>query len=453
MLDMKRRILEKLIAWKNSSDRKPLILGGARQVGKTYILKEFGKEFYRKIHYLNFENDKFLHKIFEQDFKPNRIVQSLKIDFELDIDIKKDLIFFDEVQDCPNALTSLKYFCEELPELHLVSAGSLLGIKLGQGSFPVGKVDLLELYPLNFAEFLWALSKNEYYKLLENINLDTEISEVTHLKLWDLFRLYMIVGGLPEVVQTFVDNQSDLASALNLVREKQMILINAYNSDIAKHSGKINSMHIEELLRNTALQLGREENDGAAKFKFKEAVTGLSEYSRLENALNWLVKAGLLIKVPILKQVAIPLKAYVEENKFKLFVFDVGVLGALADIKPASILNYNFGTYKGFFAENFVAQELQTADMRSDRLFCWQGKSSEIEFMRDQDGSIVPIEVKSGKNTKSKSLSVFIEKYKPALSVKMSGRQFGYDKSNQRLSLPLYLAGSFNMIVNSCFKK
>lgn len=445
---MQRLALEKLINWKDSKDRKPLIVNGARQVGKTYLIQEFGNKFYRKLHYLNFEDDKLLQKIFTDNLKPKKIIETLKTDFDFDIDIKSDLIFFDEIQACPLALTSLKYFYENLPEANIISAGSLLGIKLGENSYPVGKVDLLELYPMNFSEFLLALDKKNYYESINNLASLENISEVTHQRLWELMRLYFITGGLPEVVKTFVEQQNDLATALKSVRAKQNILIQAYNSDIAKHSGKVNSMHIEGLLRNAALQLGQDEDSGAEKFKFKDAIPGITEYSRLENALNWLIKTGLMIKVPILKQIAIPLKAHTEENKFKLFIFDVGILGSLTDIKAPSILNYNYGTYKGFFAENFVAQELMTADSRSDRLFCWQGKSSEIEFVRDHEGEIVPLEVKSGTNTKSKSLSVFIEKYKPKLSVKISAKQFHFDKAKQRLSLPLYATGSLNSILD-----
>lgn len=452
MLDMKRLVLDKLIEWRNADNRKPLVLNGARQVGKTYLLKEFGKNFYRKLHYLNFEDDESLHKVFEHSLKPQKIIDTLKIDFELDLDIESDLIFFDEIQTCPKALTSLKYFCEDLPQVHIVSAGSLLGIKLGKSGFPVGKIDSLELHPMNFSEFLLALGKKDYFEKIQQLKIDTEVSEITALKLWELLRWYFIVGGLPEVVEIFVKKHHDLPEALSSVREAQYLLIQAYNSDIAKHSGKVNSMHIEGLFTNAALQLGREENDGAEKFKLKDAIPGIEEYSRLENALNWLIKTGLIIKVPILKQVAIPLKAYIEENKFKLFIFDVGILGALADIKAYSILNYDYGTYKGFFAENFVAQELVAADSRSDRLFCWHGRSSEIEFVRDHEGHIVPLEVKSGTNTKSKSLSVFIEKYQPKLSVKISARKFQFNKVNHRLSLPLYAISSLNRILDEIVK-
>ncbi len=445
---MQRFVFQKLITWKDLQDRKPLILNGARQVGKTYLIKEFGEKFYRKLHYLNFEDNELLHKVFTSNLKPQKIIETLIIDFDLDIDVKADLIFFDEIQACPKALTSLKYFYENLPEANIISAGSLLGIKLGESSFPVGKVDLLELYPMNFAEFLLAFDKKVYYESINQLQSLEDISEITHRRLWELLRIYFITGGLPEVVKTFIKQQDDLATALKSVRAKQNILCQAYNSDIAKHSGKVNSMHIEGLLRNAALQLGRDEDSGAEKFKFKDAIPGITEYSRLEDALNWLIKTGLIIKVPILKQIAIPLKAYAEENKFKLFIFDVGILGSLADIKVPSILNYDYGTYKGFFAENFVAQELMTADSRSDRLFCWQGKSSEIEFVRDHEGEIVPLEVKSGTNTKSKSLSVFIEKYKPQLSVKISAKKFHFDKTNQRLSLPLYAAGFLNNILD-----
>ncbi len=439
MQDMRRLIVNQLLAWKASPSRRPLILEGARQVGKTYIVQEFGRDHYRKLHYFNFESELKFHDIFAADLNPKQIIDSFKIDFDLDIDINQDLLFFDEVQACPRVLTSLKYFAEEMPQLHLIAAGSLLGVKLGLEAYPVGKVDQLEMYPMTFAEFLLALGKDEYFELVQSFSGLEKISLVSHSKLFDLWKHYLVVGGLPAVVKTYVSFKDDLPRALQEVRAEQQKLINAYNSDIAKHSGKVNSMQIEGVLSSAALQLGSTQDTGAKKFSLKDVIPKVSSFSRMENALHWLIKAGLIIRVPLLKTVALPLKAYAEENKFKLFIFDVGILGALADLRPATILSYDFGTYKGFFAENFVAQEFIMQDGRLDRLFCWQGRESEIEFLRDENGFITPYEVKSGNNLRSKSMSVFVAKYQPKIKVKISAKEFNYSPESGTMNLPIYL--------------
>lgn len=439
---MQRDIEIKLKSWQEKPGRKPLIMEGARQVGKTYILKSFGEKNFSKVHYINFEKQANYKKIFEKDLNPRRILEDLKIFFDHDIAFEygTELVIFDEIQECPNALSSLKYFYEEMPELHIAAAGSLLGIKLGESSYPVGKVETLQMFPMSFNEFLrnW---KKDFLKLRVPISNRSDLSEET---LWNLFKIYLVVGGLPEVVKTFLEHidQNNMGGTgtgegLKLAREKQYDLIKAYNADIAKHSGKVNSMHIESLWQSAALQLGREQNEKAQKFKIKEAVPGIKEYSRLESALHWLLKTGLLLKCHIIKQARLPLKAYAEENQFKLFVFDVGILGALVDLQPKTILEYEYGTYKGFFAENFAAQELVCSDGKNDRLFSWTGKSSEIEFVTDSDGDIVPIEIKSGNNTKSKSLDVFIGKYQPKSAFVLSGKA-EYRQKGIKHFLPIY---------------
>lgn len=444
---MQRLITSKLEQWLNKLDRKPLLLEGARQIGKTYILKEFGKKYFKKYHYINFEDNADYKNLFDEDLNPQRIISDLKIYFQINIDIENDLVIFDEIQQCPRAITSLKYFCENLPSVKLAAAGSLLGVTLGESSFPVGKVDFLSMYPMSFAEFLLALNKIPQYEILQTLNFE-KLSSLAHKNFWELMKIYFITGGLPEVVQIFLSYQNDREIAFEQVRKKQFDLIKAYHSDIAKHSGKLNSMHIEGLWTSAAIQLGRDESGSANKFKFKDSLPGVAQFARLESALHWLLKTGLLLKSSIIHQVQLPLKAYAEPNQFKLFIFDVGILGALMNLKPATILDYDYGTYKGFFAENFAAQELICSANTAEDLYTWKGKSAEIEFVLDVDGNITPLEIKSGSVTKSKSLQVFIEKYKPKLSFVFSGKEYKLDNDHKKLYLPLYMVSQ----VYKCFK-
>ena len=441
-MNMDRAILEDLKLWANDSASKPLILEGARQIGKTYILKQLGSKYFKNYHYLNFENDDDLAKLFESTLKPQMILEKLEINFSIEINPKTDLLILDEIQVCPRALTSLKYFCEDMPELKVVAAGSLLGIKLGKASFPVGKVDFMQMQAMDFKEFILALGHSKLYQLLNKINLNKEnsfslIDYTTHKHLWELLKFYFIVGGLPEIVELFVKHHKDLSLAFQLVRDKQNDLIKSYLADIAKHSGKINSMHIESLWRNAAIQLGSSQDESANKFKFKEAIPGIKEYNRIESALDWLIKTKLLIKCPIIKQAQTPLAAYAEYNKFKLFIFDIGILGAMSKLSPKAIMEYDYGTYKGFFAENYAAQELTASGI--SELYSWEGKESEIEFVIDIDGSIIPIEIKSGRQTKSKSMKAFTDKYHPKQRFIFSAKEAYINSEDGFYGLPLYL--------------
>ncbi len=439
---MHRLILEELKLWSKTAKSKPLIVEGARQIGKTYILKQLGSKYFKNYHYLNFENDDELAKLFESTLKPQMILEKLEMNFSFQINTKTDLLILDEIQVCPRALTSLKYFCEDMPELKVVAAGSLLGIKLGKASFPVGKVNFIEMQPMNFQEFILALGHTKIYEVLNTIKLNNKqsfsvIDSTTHKHLWELLKLYFIVGGLPEIVELFVKHRKDLSLAFSLVRDRQNDLIKSYLADIAKHSGKINSMHIESLWRNAAIQLGSSQDESANKFKFKEAIPGIKEYARIESALDWLIKTKLLIKCPIIKQAQTPLAAYAEHNKFKLFIFDIGILGAMTKLNPKAIMEYDYGTYKGFFAENYTAQEL-TANGISE-LYNWEGKQSEIEFVLDIEGSITPIEVKSGRQTKSKSMKAFVDKYHPEQRFILSAKEAHINPKEGFYGLPLYL--------------
>jgi len=408
---MKRDLINKLKIWKKSADRKPLVLSGTRQVGKTYILKDFGEKFFPSYHYVNFETDETLAGIFENDLKPDRIIQELCFYLDASINLESDLLILDEIQECPRALTSLKYFCELMPEMAVCTAGSLLGIHLGQSAFPVGKVNYLQMHPMSFFEFLDGTGQSRYADFLRHYTVRETIPEVVHNHLWDQLKLYFIVGGLPEIVTLYANNREDLYSAMKRVRERQSDLIHDYSADIAKHAGKQNAMHIERIWKNVPSQLARDQNGSASKFRFKGVVPGISGYSRLAGAIDWLESAGLIIKIPIVNSGNLPFPAYMKENTFKLFCFDVGILGALSMLPPKNIIDYDYGTYKGYFAENFVAQELKFSG--AENICSWRERRAEVEFLKEENGNIYPLEVKSGWVTQAKSLKVFSQKYNP----------------------------------------
>ena len=440
---MKRKMMSNLLKWKGSAERKPLLLKGVRQVGKTYLLKEFGQQHFSNCHYFNFEKQPGLAKIFEPDLVPNRILQELSFIQNKSIDPDHDLVIFDEIQEVPKALTSLKYFYEDCPKLHLCGAGSLLGIHLNPTSFPVGKVTFETLRPMSFEEFLLAVD-DKSLSYLESFNQKRDIPAIIHEHLWNQLKIYFIVGGLPEVISTYCANISNPFEAFSKVRKKQNDLLNSYYADIAKHSGKINAMHIDRVLSAVPTQMQQALDGSISRFKFRGVVPGISHYDRLAGAIDWLEAAGLIVKVQIINSAKIPLKGHVKENFFKLLMFDVGILGSMIDLHPKSILDYDYGSYKGYFAENFVAQELLFSSLNSsqNQLFCWQENNYELEFLREHEGEIIPIEVKSGMHTKAKSLKVYTDKYLPPYQVILSGQPLNTKSLHGTCYFPLYLVNS-----------
>lgn len=434
---MQRKAMDKLKAWKMNPIRKPLILRGARQVGKTYLLKHFGEEEFSNYHYINFEEDQQVERVFERNLDPHRILNDLQLYLERPIDPQTDLLIFDEIQGCPKALTSLKYFQEKLPELALCTAGSLLGVYMNWDSFPVGKVTFQDLYPMTFEEFLIGIGKQQFATLLNDQNFREPLPDIAHTKLWDLWKRYLIIGGLPEAVEQYHKKQDNLYVAFQNVRKLQIDLIDTYMADIAKHSGKINAMHIERLWRNVPTQLARSLNGSATKFRFKDALPGYRGYERLSAPIGWLESAGLVFRTSIINNAEIPLYRNRVDNRFKLYFLDVGLLGAINGMSPTTITNFDFGRYKGYIAENFIAQELTAASYKN--LYCWEGRTSEVEFLLESDNQIVPIEVKSGHVTKSKSLKVYEERYRPRQSYVLSGRNLRI--SGLRSYIPLYAIG------------
>ncbi len=431
-----RDILNDLKLWKNNPQRKPLIVNGARQVGKSTILKEFGKSDYPNIHYFNFELEPALNSLFESSLDPSIILKNLMINKNININ-KKDLLFFDEIQNSPKALNSLKYFQENSPEINLCAAGSLLGIHLSHESYPVGKVDELSMYPLSFKEFLLALDM----KMLAD-ELSGSINNFLHEKFWETWKLYLIVGGLPEVISTYLKFRDNVFQALNSVREKQKLLINEYVRDMAKHSGKANSLHLERVFREIPIQLAKSQDDSVKRFRFSGVLQGVSQYSRFASVFDWLQGAGLVFKVPLVDSVEIPLIQHVKESKFKAYLFDTGILSALIDMPVKSLLDFNFNTYKGYLAENYVLQELMCRGVNST-IYGWQGKNAEIEFLVSGFSGIIPIEVKSGSVKKAKSFASYIKRYSPEKGIILGNTTSRKDGIVFRE--PIYKAGVVNI--------
>lgn len=430
--------MKQLLAWRQNKNRKPLILKGVRQTGKSYLLEQFGRENFQQYHIINFEKQISAYQIFEDDLEPKRIIADLSFYLKSVIDIKKDLLVFDEIQACPKALTSLKYFCEELPELALCGAGSLLGLHLNEGSYPVGKVDMLHLYPMNFSEFLEGIGDQSAVHYLSQININSQVPDIVHQHLWRRLKQYCITGGLPEVVSVFAEYQDDTYRAFQVVRKKQEELINAYYADIAKHSGKVNAMHIDRTWRSIPMQLSQSHNSSSSRFKFKGIIPNVNRYAQLVNVIDWLESAELIIKLPIVETIRQPLSSFTKNNMFKLFLFDIGILGAMSGLDPQIILDYDYGTYKGYFAENFVVQQLLVN--HNQAIFNWQEGHSEVEFILQKEGMAMPIEVKSGKITQAKSLQKYIDKYKPEKSFILSAKNNVVDSERKVFHMPLYFA-------------
>ncbi|KPA18612.1 ATPase AAA [Candidatus Magnetomorum sp. HK-1] len=430
---MKRNAYKQLIAWKSIEDRKPLVLIGARQVGKTYLLTEFGRSVYPDVHIFNFQEKATLHQIFERDLDVKRIIEELSIIQRKDIDIQRDLVFFDEIQDCPKAVTSLKYFYEKMPELHIVSAGSLLGLQLGVSSFPVGKVDIYHLYPMSFEEFLYASKDTFTIKLYDEMNR----TEAAHQLLWEYACQYFYVGGMPKAVKNWFTD-CGIQVRIDKVRKTQNDILTGFHHDFAKHSGKVNALHISTLFKNIPTQLSIVQDGSAKRFRFKDVLAKKRTYAHLSGVISWLDAASLIHKVYLIEsRPQIPLSSYIKENKFKIFLFDVGLLGAMLELSYYDFIHQQYGMMKGFFAENFVACELKAMGMSN--LYSWTQSKSEIEFIYSSKTSeIIPIEVKSGKRTKSKSLKSYINRHSPQKTIKLVGKVGGYHPN--QIVLPLYYA-------------
>lgn len=426
---MKRNIYQKLEKWKHSERRKPLVINGARQVGKTYALKHFGRTSYDNLAYLNFEKNEKLCQYFEDTLDPKQLIKILSIYTEIDIKPHHTLLVFDEVQECPKALNSLKYFCEEASDYHVVAAGSLLGVKTaGEKGFPVGKVNFLPMFPLTFFEFLSAVGQEKTRLFLEDYSTYEPIPVPMHEKLLQLLKFYFFIGGMPEAVAEYVKTEN-----VTVVREIQLEILNAYEKDFAKHAPPHEIMKITTVWQQVHRQLAKENK------KFIFAAMRKSARGRdYEEAIQWLSDAGLIHKSYWVESPKFPLSAYSDNSTFKIFLSDLGLLGAQSSLSPQTIIEGDllFTEFKGALTENYVAQELIAA--RHKELYYWASQgTAEVDFLIEEDHEIYPIEVKAGTSQKKKSLLVYDKKYNPSKLIRTTGMNIKQD--GKVYNYPLYL--------------
>ena len=424
---MYRIAIEKLYKWKNSKRRKPLIIEGARQVGKTWLMKEFGKQAYADTVYINFDSNSRMADLFSADLDTDRLIMGLELYAGRKINPENTLLIFDEVQEVPRALASLKYFYENAPQYHIVCAGSLLGIALHQGtSFPVGKVDFLKLYPLSFSEFLMATGNERFAELLKNQDYEMITSfKQTYI---DALKHYYFVGGMPEAVQSFAESKD-----FNEVRAIQKRILAAYEQDFSKHAPNEIVPKIRMLWNSIPSQLTRENK----KFIYGLVREG-GRAREYETAIMWLSDCGLVHKVSRVNAAGIPLKAYEDLKAFKLFIVDVGLLGCMTGLRQRTLLDGDdlFVEFKGALTEQYVCQQLKTIEDLGIYYYTNDRGSCEIDFVVDTGEQIVPIEVKAETNLRAKSLKTYRERFEPELSVRTS--MADYKKEDWLLNLPLY---------------
>lgn len=425
---MKRDIYNQLLDWKKSDSRKPLIMKGARQVGKTYILKEFAANEYSNNIYINFEKQAEIFNFFASNLNPHEIVENLSIYFAQPIEPGKTLLIFDEIQACPNALNSLKYFNEEVNQYHIIAAGSLLGVKLNNSKgFPVGKVNFINLFPLTFLEFLEAIGRIQLREMLANIKELKPLSEPLHNLLVKLLKFYFFIGGMPEAVQAYLNKKP-----LEDIRKIQKSILDAYVSDFAKHADSYQIMKIMEIWESIPQQLAKENK----KFIFS-AISKSARAREYETAIQWLAGAGLIYKAFNITTPKLPLDAYCNKKIFKVYLFDVGLLGTMSNlpIKLMATDHQLFNEFQGAFTENFVAQELIINDFSP--LYYWSSTTAEVDFVLAHDLDIFPLEVKAGKSIKKKkSLKAYAKAYKPRLSLRTSLKNLKQD--DKTINYPLY---------------
>jgi len=425
---VKRTLYKKLLKWKSKKNRKPLLLQGARQVGKTFLLEEFGNREYDDLAYFNFEKTKELHSLFESSLEPTHLLELLGAFRGKKIVSESTLIFFDEIQACPNALTSLKYFCEEVPKQHIVTAGSLLGVSVGKSSsFPVGKIDFMTLYPMTFFEYLEAAHEELLIEQIRKNSNYVSIPDILHNKLNELYKFYLFLGGMPEVISCYLSNKD-----VEEVRHIQKDILNAYSRDFSKYTTPSEAIRISEIWHSIPAQLAKENK----KFKYNEVVKG-GRASRFESSIEWLKKTGLIHLAYNIKVPKLPLNGYADHSKFKIYLLDTGLLGAMLSLESKIITSKNllFTEYNGAFVENYVARELAAQGV--DELFYWTSKSeAEVDFILYLNGNIVPLEVKSGMSKRTKSLRSYEEKYRPSSLYRTSPRNF--TKDHNLVNIPLY---------------
>lgn len=431
---MLRKDYEKLLKWKNKTSRKPLLVQGVRQCGKTYLVKEFGSKEFENMAYINFDGNKGLQSIFDYDFDINRIIDEIgSVVLNKKIIPGKTLLFLDEIQDCPRAIQSLKYFCENLPELHVIAAGSLLGIALKeQGiSFPVGKVERLEMFPMSFEEFVIADGGEKYLNGMSKLPLGREISELYSVPMQKYLQNYYIVGGMPEAVKIWIQTHD-----YNQVEEIQNQILKDYADDFGKHTTPDTAIKIKLIWDAIPSQIAKDNN----KFIFSHVKEG-ARAKDLEDALEWLVSAGLVYKLNLVPTPQIPLESMKDNTYFKIYMADVGLLRKKSNVNYRTILNgdESFIQFKGAFSENYIMSELKCLGVSA---YFWRTKAdAEVDFISDYEGVLFPIEVKSATNTKAKSLQLFCKRFAPKLAFKASLKNVGDNMMEEThiWNIPLYI--------------
>ncbi len=433
---MKRQLIQTLKKWKASSSRKPLLLMGARQVGKTTLLHEFGNQDYQNVVSVNFDDRPDLKQIFEPNLKPHRILKDLSLELDVEITPAETLLIFDEIQESPNALNSLKYFNEDANEYHVCGAGSLLGVKLAHTKgFPVGKVHFETLHPLNFIEFLDAMGKDRLKKYLLSIKMTETIAEPVHSQILQYLKYYLFIGGMPEAVDTYRKTED-----FSQTRKVHHDIIHAYDLDFAKHAPDALIMRITECFHSMTSQLAKENK----RFIYSVLRQG-ARARNYEDAIQWLVEAGLFYKIYNTNTAKLPLNAYINPHIFKIYLVDVGLLNTMADLPAKLILRKNdlFQEFRGSLMENFVTQEMI---QQHEQLYYWTSDGrAEVDFVFRHDESIYPLEVKSGYSNRKKSLLVYKDKFKPKLLFRTSPQNM--DKQDGFINLPLYLIGQLTRLL------
>ncbi len=433
---MKRKLIKDLIGWKNSKNHKPLILQGARQVGKTWIMKEFGKLEYKQVAYINFDSNEKLANVFSIDLDTTRLLTAIGLEVGFKINPENTLIIFDEIQECPQAITSLKYFNENSPEYDIIAAGSLLGVAHHSGTgFPVGKVEFLNLYPLSFIEFMEALGQDQLIELI--YKKDFQMISIFKDKFEFLLKKYCYIGGMPEVVQDFVNNED-----FNNARKLQKGILSAYEKDFSKHIPANTVEKIRMLWRSIPTQLAKENK----KFIYNAIKKG-GRAKEFETALAWLKDCGLIYQVHKIKKPGLPIAAYEDFDSFKLFILDVGLLGALTGLEAKTILDKYviFEEFKGAIAEQYVLQQFKTIEDLP--IFYWSNETSraEVDFVIQLDSKVIPVEVKATTNLKARSLKIYIEKFKPEIAIRTS--MADYKKTENLYDIPLYAIENIENVI------
>lgn len=428
---MYRKIMEYLEKWKASEHRKPLILQGARQVGKTYSILEFGRTHYENVAYFNFETNPKLNDTFAEDISPNYLVPILSHIAGQTIVREKTLIVFDEVQLCERALTSLKYFCEDAPEYHIIVAGSLLGVAVNRArfSFPVGKVDMKTMYPLDMEEFMLACGEHDLVERIRNcFDTDTPMPAALHDAAMQRYRQYLVVGGMPECVSQFVETQDYI-----LVRHTQDTILASYLNDMSKYNNLNEIKKTRLCYDNITVQLSKKNT----RFQYKLIKKG-GRAAEFENAIEWLTLSGIVSQVYRLDKIKKPLENYRDIDAFKIYVSDLGLLCAKKDLAANDVLYMveEINDFKGGMAENYANVQL---GINGYRTYYWESeRGAEVDFVIQREGHIIPVEVKSADNTRAKSLKVYMETYQPAYAIKLTAKNFGFEDGKK--SVPLYAA-------------